>query len=50
MLLAHILGVPVEEFLLPCIGGGVAAGVLKVLASGIDSYRHRVVDRKPDSK
>lgn len=35
IVLAHILGVPVEEYALPWIGGGAGAGVLMVLVSGI---------------
>lgn len=35
IVLAHILGVPVEEYALPWIGSGAGAGVLMVLASGI---------------
>lgn len=34
IVLAHILGVPVEEYALPWIGGG-GAGVLMMLVSGI---------------
>jgi hypothetical protein len=35
MVLAHILGIPVEEFLIPWTGGGLGAAVLMVLGSNI---------------
>jgi hypothetical protein len=35
IVLAHILGMPVEEYALPWIGSGMGAGMLMMLASGI---------------
>jgi hypothetical protein len=35
IVLAHILGVPVEEYALPWIGSGAGAGMLMVFAAGI---------------
>ena len=40
-LLAHILGVPIEEFMVPWAGGGLGAGLLMVLRP----YLLRSVDR-----
>ena len=36
--LAHILGVPVEELMMTWISGGVCAGMLMVFASFIDDF------------
>ena len=33
--LAHVLGIPVEELIMPWIGGGVCAGMLMVFATKI---------------
>jgi hypothetical protein len=41
MLLAHILGMPVEEFLVPWAGGGMGAAILMLLGSGISRFRSR---------
>jgi hypothetical protein len=41
MLLAHILGMPIEELLVPWASGGVGAGVLLVLASVVSRMRRR---------
>ena len=40
-LLAHILGIPVEEFIVPWASGGLGAGILMVL----HPYLLRTVDR-----
>jgi uncharacterized membrane protein len=40
--LAHILGVPVEELIMPWISGGVCAGVFMVLASYIGDFLKRL--------
>ena len=44
MLIAHILGVPVEEFLGP-VPSGTIAGVLAMLASSIPFVRRWIARR-----
>ncbi|HET7814705.1 MAG TPA: hypothetical protein VFL13_10070 [Candidatus Baltobacteraceae bacterium] len=39
VMLAHILGVPVEEYVLPWIGG--SAGMFIVVASSIRTFTHK---------
>ena len=39
IVLAHIFGVPIEEYALPWIGGGAGAGILIVLASKLPRVR-----------
>jgi len=46
IVIAHILGMPVEELLVPLASGGVGVGMLLVLASVISRVRRR---RSPHS-
>jgi len=39
ILIAHILGMPIEESLVPWASGGVGAGMLVVLASVLSRIR-----------
>jgi hypothetical protein len=41
VIIAHILGMPIEESLVPWASGGMGAGVLVVLASVLSRLRRR---------
>lgn len=41
MMLAHILGMPIEENLMPWASGGMGAGMLIALASLLSRLRRR---------
>jgi hypothetical protein len=41
VILAHILGMPIEESLMPWASGGMGAGMLMVLASVLSRLRRR---------
>jgi len=45
MMIAHILGMPIEESLLPWASGGLGAGMLMVLASILSRMRCRRAKR-----
>jgi hypothetical protein len=40
-MIAHILGMPIEESLMPWASGGMGAGMLMVLASVLSRLRRR---------
>jgi hypothetical protein len=40
-MIAHILGMPIEESLVPWASGGMGAGMLMVLASVLSRMRRR---------